>query len=319
MTPAEAWTPPDFSDLAALARALAMAAPEAEPVAPLRVLGEGFFSVAVVTASGFVFRLGTAPGVMARYRKEWRLLPWLSGRGLPVALPEPRWLLEPSEALPFGGLGYALLPGVPMMPDVVARGDRARLIEDMATFILALHRTPLEDLAHLDLPGREAHAEWRRLDHEAAMAALPSLLTTSEMRHVEAWWEAALEEAAQDEVAPVLTHQDIGNENLLVAEDGSRLLGVIDWEHAGIADPAFDFDEARYLGAAFQRELLEAYQRLGGTVDTGMDARLQRRWEHGPFPRVRRAWLRGDPIDGEQVRASLRRHGILDGIEGSAG
>ena len=71
------WAPPDFSDLEGVARAIEARCGDPAPTQPLRVLGEGFFSLAVATASGFVFRLGTSPDVFARYEKEWRVLPWL--------------------------------------------------------------------------------------------------------------------------------------------------------------------------------------------------------------------------------------------------
>ena len=56
---------PDFADIDALALALDQLAPGAAPSAPLKRIGAGFFSTAVETASGVVFRLGLAPGEAA--------------------------------------------------------------------------------------------------------------------------------------------------------------------------------------------------------------------------------------------------------------
>jgi len=312
---AEAWTPPDFSDLERVARALASVAPEGQPIAPLSILGEGFFSVAVATASGHVFRLATAPGVMERYRKEARLLPWLRAGGLPLAAPEPRWLIEPGEAFPFGGMGYSMLPGVRMTADLVARGDRGRLVEDIAGLLRALHSMPLDGLEALGVPGPELEHGYMREWHEASMVVLPSLLTAAEMRVVARWWERFLEVQLGYGGPRVLVHRDIGDENLLASEDGSRLVGVIDWEHAAVTDPMYDFAHLRFTSLEFQREVMEAYRALGGSIDGGMRERLEWNWQMAPFPGLRRAWLRGEPIDVAAFRVLLRRHGVLDGSE----
>jgi len=307
------WTPPDFSDLDRVARDLETFAPDAEPIAPLRLLGEGFFSVALATASDHVFRLGTAPGVFERYEKEWRLLPWLREHGLPLEAPRPRWLLVPGDAFPFGGTGYPMLPGVKMTADLIAHRDRAALIHQIAELLVALHAMPTEELPGLGVPGPELERAWEREWHEASMAVLPSVLSAAEMDAVARWWEGFLDVRDAYDGPLVLLHRDIGDENLLASEDGSHLVGVIDWEHAAVGDPMYDFAHLRFIGVDFQREVIEAYRDLGGLVDGGMHERLEWNWQLAPFPGISRTWRRGEQIDGDEVRASLQRHGVLEG------
>ncbi len=58
-----------------------------------------------------------------------------------------------------------------------------------------------------------------------------------------------------------LCHADVKGEHLMVKADGSRLIGVIDWNDAFANDPAVDFGGILiWLGPAFVRLTLEHYE-----------------------------------------------------------
>ncbi len=306
------WTPPDFSDLAAVARVLEEACPAAAPVAPLRVLGEGYFSVAVATASGMVFRLGTAPDVFTRYQKEWRVLPWLAMQALPLAVPAPRSLLQPGPDFPFGGIGYPLIEGRALTQADVAGPHRARFVEQIAAFNLALHGLPIEEAFALDTPdGRALDRRWDEGDRDIALLALADILTSDEYLVVEGWWTRYFERFAFEGYPLVFKHGDIGDDNLIVDTTGSQIVCVIDFEHCAVGDALDDFRNLQYLGRDFFTETVAAYERLGGHVYAGFEERLEWHWQRGAFPGIRRAWQRGDPIKADAVRARLRRHNVL--------
>lgn len=308
----ERWTPPDFSDLEAVARALDEACADAAPAGPLRVLGEGFFSVAVVTASGMVFRLGTSPDVFARYQKEWRVLPWLASKGLPLEIPRPRWLLEPTSAFPFGGIGSPLIEGRTLTEADVAGPHRGRFAEQIAAFNLALHRLPIEEAVALGVPdGLERDRHWNANDRATVLVALVDVLPSDEFEVVTRWWVDAQRHVDFDGFMPAFVHNDINGENLVVDDAGTRVVAVIDFEHCSVGDVLHDFRNLQYLGRDFCLETVAAYERLGGRVYEGFSERLEWDWQRGAFPSIRRAWQRGDAIDANEVRARLRRHGVL--------
>ena len=93
-----------------IARALSATFPELGQVAVQGVLGSGFNSIAVETGGGLVFRIAKTEGTAQRFARERRLMPVLRAH-LPVAVPDPRWLVERSEAFPFGVAGYPKLAG----------------------------------------------------------------------------------------------------------------------------------------------------------------------------------------------------------------
>ncbi len=311
-SPFERWTPPDFSDLTAVARALESACPEAAPVGPLRLLGEGYFSVAVVTASGHVFRLGTSPDVFARYQKEWAVLPWLARQDLPLEVPAHRWLLEPSPAFPFGGIGYPLIEGRTLTEADVAGPHRARFAEQIAAFNLALHRAPIAEAYALGAPdGREGARAWHETDRAVVRVALADVLTPAERAALEAWWDGFMAAFEARAYTPVFTHSDIGDSNLVVDLDRTRLVGVLDFEHCAVGDPFDDFDGLQDLGRDFYNEAIEAYERLGGPSLAGLEAYLDLRFQRGAFPGIRRRWQRGEPIEAGAMRERFRRHNLL--------
>lgn len=220
----------DYSDLDAVADALSALAPDAEPVRPIGVLGSGYYSLAVETASEFVFRLGCTEQVVGRHEKEARLLPWLQGR-LPLAIPQPRWRIAPCAALPYGAIGYPKLAGRTLSADVLREIDLGRLALDLARFMQALHAVPSnEALQHGASPLETRRAELERLRANVLMILAPRV-STSCYECIVSWWDEFLTEPEMNRFEPVLIHNDLGGQNLLVDEDG-RLTGVLDWEHA---------------------------------------------------------------------------------------
>lgn len=308
---AHRWTPPDYGDLDVLAAALDRACPAAAPVGELQIRGEGYFSVAIASASGYVFRLGTSPDVTARYRKEWNVLPWLATKALPIAIPEPCCLLDVGGAFPYGGIAYPMLAGRALLSAVLARSDRRTLARQIAAFNVAMHRLSVEEGRAAGLPdGRDTDRRWLEAYRESSVAALRYVLDLVDHARLVRWWEAALADRRIGDYQPVVVHGDVGGENLLV-DDRGQLVAALDFEHAAIGDPIHDFRQLRYLDEAFMEEVIAAYVALGGQLDDGFRYRVERERQFGAFGAVHRAWGRGDrgPIDRAPER--LRALGVI--------
>ena len=305
------WTPPDFSDLGALATALAAACPAAAPVGELRLLGEGYFSVALAVDAGYVFRLGTSPDVVARHRKEWTALPWLATRELPAAIPAPSCLLDPGGPFPFGGIGYPMLAGRELLPPVLARSDRRTLSRQIAAFNVAMHQLPVDAGRAAGLPdGRAVDRWWLEAYRESSIDALRGILDPVEHARLIRWWDAMLADRRMSNYDPVVVHGDIGDENILV-DDTSHLVGILDFEHAAVGDPIHDFHQLQYLDETFMEEVITDYVDLGGRLDDGFRYRMDRERQLGAFGDIWRAWGRGERGPIERAPARLRFLGLL--------
>ncbi len=147
---------------------------------------------------------------------------------LPFALPDPTTTVD----LPEGGraMVYRYLSGEPLHP-----GDlNPALGAALGTALAALHEVPRSIVEDAGLPVYEADEYRRRriaeLDRAAATGHVPSGLLTR--------WERALEDVGRWRFQPTVVHGDLVAEHVLVEDD--RVVGVLDWAEAKVADPADD-------------------------------------------------------------------------------
>ena len=285
--------------------------PEIGAVAPLRLLNGGFRSIVVETAGGAVFRIGKNAEAWAGYLREWRLLPRLRGR-LPLAVPDPRWYAAPSAHFPHGLMGYPRLPGTSLLPEHLSAANETRIASDLGGFLAALHRFPAEEAEALDLPpSPAADASWQAL-RDAVLPPLRSALSAAEYRAIVRWWDSFLADQEMGRYAPVLCHGDLWYEHLLVDGARRRLVGIVDFEGAGLGDPAQDIATQLYLGEAFAARVVDAYLGAGGAVDGGFNHRVRRLWEVREFGGVAYAVRYDDQPELADSLKKLRAGPILN-------
>jgi hypothetical protein len=95
-------------------------------------------------------------------------------------------------------------------------------------FFAALHAFPLDEACELGVAD-----DWRGHYVELGEAVLPELgrlLGPVELRAVDAWWQAFLDDGRNWRYAPALGHGDVGPEHPLLGDDGG-LAGA--FEHVG--------------------------------------------------------------------------------------
>ncbi len=292
-----------------IAEDLSAVFPELEAVVPLRLLGEGFRSIALETAVGQVFRIGRSPEATEGHLKELRLLPHLHDR-LPAAIPQPIWYCGPSERFPFGVIGYPKLPGTPLIPEMLS-GEGNNLIAELAAFLAALHRFPPREVLSIGVPILPTFSPEVEAMRDEVLPALSSRLTQAEYERVARWWESFLSNERMRRYKPALVHGDLWYENVLVDERGEHVLGVVDFEGASLADPATDFAAQFYLGEPFVVLLWEQYAEAGGTADEDLLYRAKRLWQLREFEGVQFSIRTDDMEELEDSILKLRWSGVL--------
>ena len=194
------------------------------------------FDTAVVTDSEnrrWVVRAPQRAAAGASLESELLLLAHLGDGGratLPFAVPAPAG----SAALPEGGrcVVYPYLPGAPLHPGELAPGRG--LAAALGRALAALHDVPRSVVEDAGLPVYEA-TEYRErrlseLDRAASTGHVPSRLLTR--------WEKALEDVGRWRFQSCVVHGDLVAEHVLV--DDRRVVGMLDWGEAKVADPADD-------------------------------------------------------------------------------
>jgi len=221
----------------------------------VRYLAEGW-DFRVFEVDGWAFRFPKRAECEQALAAEAALLARIAD-ALPV--PVPRY-----EFLAKGIGGYRKLTGQP------ASRARAGWAADFAAFLTALHGLPV---GGLKLPVRGA---------ETSPAGLSERLARS-LGRVERALEPGVLAACRAVVEalapppspgpPVVTHDDLYPEHLLVSADGDAVTGVLDWGDAALGDPAIDFFVAGFCGG--DRFLESVVRRYGREADAGLLARAR--------------------------------------------
>ncbi|WP_017591577.1 aminoglycoside phosphotransferase family protein [Nocardiopsis potens] len=172
----------------------------------------------------------------ALLRKEYAWVPALAPR-LPLQVPVPQRLGEPSERFPRPWLVTTWVQGEPADRAPAARGAEAA--DALAAFLTALHRPAPEGAPAGRGRGGPLADTAEYLDRELASAADLGLVRDPDA--VRAVWEDAA--AAPEWAGPNLwLHGDLHPANVLTS-DGA-FCGVIDFGDLFAGDPAFDLAAA---------------------------------------------------------------------------
>ncbi|SFX81546.1 aminoglycoside phosphotransferase family protein (plasmid) [Streptomyces atratus] len=167
---------------------------------------------------------------------ERRWLPMLAPR-LPLPVPTPVRLGEPSERFPKHWTVMTWVPGEPLDHGSISRGDHAA--DTLASFLQALHvEAPAEAPITTD---RGAHPRNCTDDFESFFQAVAPDDIAADVRAV---WDDAVAAHAW-EGPPVWVHGDLHPANVVVS-DGT-LSGIVDFGCMFAGDPAWDLAAAWVL------------------------------------------------------------------------
>lgn len=173
---------------------------------------------------------GRAPDLL---RKEFRWLPGLAEH-LPLPVPTPRRLGEPSARFPRPWTVATWVPGVPA--DRAEVRDAERSVTDLAGFLRDLHRTAPDDApreAERGVPLVELAGVF-----ESRLARVAGLVDVPQVRKL---WRQAVA-APRWTGPPVWIHADLHPANALITDGAIR--GIVDFGDLCAGDPATDLAAA---------------------------------------------------------------------------
>lgn len=172
-------------------------------------------------------------------------------------VPAIRAVGEPAKGFPFRAVAFERTSGRPgqqpegpiIRPKPWARTALAR---EVAAALSALHATPVSKARAAGVR-RATPALVEGLDvGEPAIAWARKVAGNA----VDAFLVTSIPADAQAPGKPVLCHGDLKGEHVFVSEDATRVVAIVDWADAVIADPAVDLAGLGiWLGPAFIREV----------------------------------------------------------------
>ncbi|MEU8004040.1 phosphotransferase [Catellatospora sp. NPDC049111] len=257
---APAWTPEHEVDAAQAATLIAEQFPALRG-APVTPLATGWDNTVHLVGGEWVFRFPRRAVALRLLAHETAVLPLLAGR-LPLPVPDPQLIGEPSGGFPWPFWGARLLPGTELADTGLPDEQRLCAATDLGLFLRALHEPALAALtAATELP----HDPMRRGDPGVRGPQAREWL--ARLAAAGLWQPDPAVFGLLDEAEPlgpgagdpVLVHGDLHQRHLLLGGDG-RATGVIDWGDVCLADPAVDLSLAYsgFLGPA-RDALLDAY------------------------------------------------------------
>jgi aminoglycoside phosphotransferase (APT) family kinase protein len=221
----------------------------------LRLLGEGWDNTAWLVDGEWVFRFPRRSVVVPGIENEVKHLPHL-GPLLPLPIPIPTFLGQPSETFPWPFYGSRFLPGRELADAGLDDEARSALARPLAAFLRALHSVDLAPDLPVDPIGRADMA----VRVPRAREFLAQVVSRGLWRPpplVDEILEAATVLRAPETTA--LVHGDLHLRHLLVG-DSAEPTAVIDWIDLSRNDPCVDL--VLYwsvLPASGREEFLESY------------------------------------------------------------
>jgi aminoglycoside phosphotransferase (APT) family kinase protein len=199
------------------------------------LLGEGWDTTVYLVDDRWTFRFPRKAMVIPGFRNEIAHLPALAPL-LPLPIPVPTLVGEPSEEFDWPFYGAPFLPGTELAEADLDDGARAGLALPLAEFLRTLHAVeldadlPLDPVRRADMPFRVERTRDRMdtLTREGLWRAPPLV----EELLVEAEGMPPPEPAS-------VCHGDLHLRHLLVGRDGQPA-AVIDWIDLSRNDPAVD-------------------------------------------------------------------------------
>jgi aminoglycoside phosphotransferase (APT) family kinase protein len=246
------------------------------------VLETGWDNTACQVDGQWLFRFPRREIAIAGVLREIAVLPRLAAR-LPLPIPVPEFVGQPSPRYPWPFWGARLLPGRELAESGLADADRSGAAAAVGHFLRALHEPSLVAIVVGDDlpvdPMRRASAPYRAGRARESLDRLVSRGIWAADRDVELLLDRAERAAepvpagdagAAGDAGPakavvsgsrpfVVSHGDLHVRHLLVGADGAAT-GVIDWGDLCLADPAVDLSIAycEFAGQA-RADLLSAY------------------------------------------------------------
>jgi aminoglycoside phosphotransferase (APT) family kinase protein len=230
----------------------------------VRILASGWDNNAFAVGTHWLFRFPRRQIALPGVRREIVLLPLLARR-LPLPVPDPCYVGEPSARFPWPFFGASFLTGMELADSDLGGEEGARAAASLGYFLGELHDPGLVALVeHADLPVDPMGRANPPLRAARALETLDRLAERGTWEPEPAVRDLLDQAFAAPASVPgesvlAVSHGDLHIRHVLVDQLGA-VTGVIDWGDLSLADPAVDLSIA-YFGFAGQAraDLLSAY------------------------------------------------------------
>ncbi len=216
---------------------------------------DGEFNDIFIINDELVFRFPRFPENIPDFLREMELLTRLQGR-LPLPIPNPIYTSSAPEKV---CMGYRLIPGQPLQPDLMNRITNEAIIQglakQLADFLFILHHLTPGTLG-LDFPLQNMLA-WVSTFYGEVREQLFAHMRREACLALTGHFDHYFKTRDLQNYTPVIIHGDFGGSNILFEDD--RISGILDFSSAGYSDPALDIAAISTYGEPFFRHFSQFY------------------------------------------------------------
>jgi aminoglycoside 2''-phosphotransferase len=225
----------------------------------IRVIGNGFDSVAYLVNNDYVFKTKYSKNEKKGYAKEKAIYDFLN-KNLKsnIKIPNIEYSYISDE---ISILGYKNIEGTFLTPEIYNAMDdtsKENLKKDIATFLKEIHNLDYSPISEYKIDNKENCLE----EYELLKNTIYDKLTTKEQKYIEDFY-VKLKSTTIFNDKKCLCHNDFSSNHLLM-DSNYKLCGVIDFGDAGITDEYCDFiylleDSDEEIGRKFGEDILKMY------------------------------------------------------------
>lgn len=202
------------------------------PVSDISLLGVGWDNTAYLVNQEAVFRFPRREIAVSLIQTEAGILQEIASQ-LPLQIPLPKWLGEPSKAFPWPFVGYPWIPGKTGCNVRLNKEEKIALASPLGAFLKALHSIKTQAKLPLD-----AHQKLNPAHLiEKTQKNLAELIELGVLNPVT--FSFGKPETYRDSTEKTLVHGDLYFRHIILDEKRT-LSAIIDWGDVHLGDPAVD-------------------------------------------------------------------------------
>ncbi len=218
----------------------------------------------LVINDSFIFRFPKYAAGLQQLAREAAILQGIQGY-VTLDVPQPTFINLESQTVGEAFVGYQLIPGEPLWPEMIQSIRDAAMLDALAaqlgTFLRELHSVPTATAIAYPLSVQDTAAEWTDILARIQAKVFPFMRPDARIQVLHDF-EIFLQELQHWTYTPVLKHGDFGGSNILFDAQKRTIRGIIDFGSSGLGDPAYDIAGLLSYGESFVHRLAATYPHL---------------------------------------------------------
>jgi len=227
---------------------------------------EGQFNDILFVNDDLIFRFPRYEETVQSFLLEIELLQKLQGH-LSLPIPNPIYASISTKLVGKVFMGYKMLVGKPLFRNVLSgitdNSIPETFAQQLADFLHGLHAISIMELG-LDLPHQDQLTEYKTFFSDIK-EHLFTFMRPDARDSINEHFENYFDNPILHEYTPSIIHGDFGGSNILFEDN--KITGIIDFDFAGLSDPARDIASVSTLGDSFFERICIYYPNIESLLE----------------------------------------------------